>query len=97
MTQDLIWEQYAYPVELKSLRVGNSNKMAYENNGAIALNPPLAPQQAVWVNKTGSTNGFGGYAVFVPSEQKSIVILANKNYPNDARVELAYDILKALN
>jgi len=97
MTQDLIWEQYAYPVELKSLRVGNSNKMAYENNGAIALNPPLAPQQAVWVNKTGSTNGFGGYAVFVPSEQKSIVILANKNYPNDARVELAYDIFKALN
>ena len=97
MTQDLIWEQYPYPVELKSLLVGNSNKMAYENNGAIALNPPLAPQQAVWVNKTGSTNGFGAYAVFVPAEQKAIVILANKNYPNDARVELAYQILKALN
>lgn len=95
--QDLIWEQYAYPVELKSLLVGNSDKMAYENNGAIALNPPLAPQQAVWINKTGSTNGFGGYAVMVPSEQKSIVILANKNYPNSARVELAYEILKALN
>ena len=97
MTQDLIWEQYAYPVELKSLLVGNSNKMAYKNNGAIALNPPLAPQQAVWVNKTGSTNGFGAYAVLVPTEQKAIVILANKNYPNDARVELAYEILKALN
>ncbi|MBW3505799.1 class C beta-lactamase [Pseudomonas sp. NKUCC02_KPG] len=95
--QDLIWEQYAYPVELKSLLVGNSDKMAYENNGAIALNPPLVPQQAVWINKTGSTNGFGGYAVMVPSEQKSIVILANKNYPNSARVELAYEILKALN
>ena len=95
--QDLIWEQYPYPVELKSLLVGNSDKMAYENNGAIALNPPLAPQQAVWINKTGSTNGFGGYAVMVPSEQKSIVILANKNYPNSARVELAYEILKALN
>ena len=95
--QDLIWEQYAYPVELKSLLVGNSDKMAYETNGAIALNPPLAPQQAVWINKTGSTNGFGGYAVMVPSEQKSIVILANKNYPNSARVELAYEILKALN
>ena len=97
MTQDLIWEQYPYPVELKPLLVGNSNKMAYENNGAIALNPPLAPQQAVWVNKTGSTNGFGAYAVFVPAEQKAIVILANKNYPNDARVKLAYEILKALN
>ena len=97
MIQDLIWEQYPYPVELKSLLVGNSDKMAYENNDAIALNPPLAPQQAVWVNKTGSTNGFGGYAVMVPSEQKSIVILANKNYPNSARVELAYEILKAMN
>ena len=97
LIQDLIWEQYPYPVELKSLLVGNSDKMAYENNDAIALNPPLAPQQAVWINKTGSTNGFGGYAVMVPSEQKSIVILANKNYPNSARVELAYEILKALN
>jgi Beta-lactamase class C and other penicillin binding proteins len=96
MTQDLIWEQYPYPVELKSLLAGNSNKMAYENNGAIALNPPLAPQQAVWVNKTGSTGGFGAYAVFVPAKQKSIVILANKNYPNDARVKLAYEVLKAL-
>ena len=97
LIQDLIWEQYPYPVELKSLLVGNSDKMAYENNDAIALNPPLAPQQAVWINKTGSTNGFGGYAVVVPSEQKSIVILANKNYPNSARVEFAYEILKALN
>ena len=96
MTQDLIWEQYPYPVELKSLLAGNSNKMAYENNEAIALNPPLAPQQAVWVNKTGSTGGFGAYTVFVPAEQKAIVILANKNYPNDARVKLAYEVLKAL-
>ena len=96
MTQDLIWEQYPYPVELKSLLEGNSNNMAYENNDAIALNPPLAPQQAVWVNKTGSTGGFGAYAVFVPAKQKSIVILANKNYPNDARVKLAYEVLKAL-
>ena len=97
MIQDLIWEQYPYPVELKSLLVGNSDKMAYESNGVIALTPPLAPQQAVWLNKTGSTNGFGGYVVMVPSEQKSIVILANKNYPNSARVEFAYEILKALN
>ena len=84
-------------LELKSLLVGNSDKMAYENNDAIALNPPLAPQQAVWLNKTGSTSGFGGYIAVLPDKQQAVVILANKNYPNSARVELAYAIFKALN
>ncbi len=41
ITQDLIWEQYAYPVTLKNLLVGNSDKMAYNNNDVIALHPPL--------------------------------------------------------
>lgn len=93
MTQDLIWEQYPTPVSLESLLTGNANKMAYSNNGAIALNPPKPPQPAAWVNKTGSTNGFGAYVAFVPSERKSVVILANKNYPNEARVRLAYALL----
>lgn len=97
MTQDLIWEQYPMPVSLESLLTGNSNKMAYENNGAIALNPTLPPQQAVWINKTGSTNGFGAYVAFVPNARKSVVILANKNYPNEARIKLAYTLLNALN
>ena len=97
MTQDLIWEQYPYPATLKALEEGNSNTMAYENNRAIALDPPLPPQQAVWINKTGSTNGFGAYVVFVPEHRQAVVILANKNYPNAARVELAHAIFNALN
>ena len=97
MTQDLVWEQYPYPVELKALLDGNSNTMAYETNAAVALTPAQAPQQQVWINKTGSTNGFGGYIAFIPAKKQAVVILANKNYPNAARVELAYALLAALN
>ena len=97
MTQDLIWEQYPYPVTLKTLLAGNADAMVYENNKAIALNPPMAPQANVWLNKTGSTSGFGGYIAVVPAQKQAVVILANKNYPNSARIELAYTILKALN
>ncbi|KQB53311.1 class C beta-lactamase [Pseudomonas endophytica] len=96
MTQDLVWEQYPYPVTLENLLEGNSNTMAYETHQATALNPPLAPQKAVWLNKTGSTSGFGGYIAVLPEKQQAVVILANKNYPNSARVELAYAIFKAL-
>ncbi|MGV8920087.1 MAG: class C beta-lactamase [Pseudomonas sp.] len=96
MTQDLIWEQYPYPVELDTLVAGSSSKMGLESNPVSALNPPLPPQKKVWINKTGSTNGFGAYVAFVPSEKIGIVVLANKNYPNEARVRLAYRILAAL-
>ncbi|AHF68431.1 MULTISPECIES: class C beta-lactamase [Pseudomonas] len=96
MTQDLIWEQYDAPLTLDALLEGNSSKMAYETQPATALNPPLAPRQNVWINKTGSTNGFGGYIAFVPARKLGIVILANKNYPNEARVRIAYRILSEL-
>lgn len=95
MTQDLVWEQYAYPVSIEALLAGNANTMAYETRPATALNPPLAPQLNVWINKTGSTNGFGSYVAFVPARKIGVVILANKNYPNEARVKLAYGILSA--
>ncbi|AOE85146.1 class C beta-lactamase [Pseudomonas sp. TCU-HL1] len=96
MTQDLIWEQYSYPVALDALLQGNSSRMALESKAVAAITPPLPPQDAVWVNKTGSTNGFGGYVAFVPSKKIGIVLLANKNYPNEERVKLAYHILDEL-
>lgn len=96
MTQDLIWEQYAYPVKLETLIEGNSNLMAYETQPATAIQPPLPPRKDVWINKTGSTNGFGAYIAFIPTKDIGVVILANKNYPNEARVRLAYEVLEAL-
>lgn len=96
MTQDLIWEQYSYPVTLATLLEGNANRMVFESMAATPLNPPLPPQDAVWVNKTGSTNGFSAYLAFVPAKQLGIVLLANKNHPSEARVRLAHRILSEL-
>lgn len=93
MTQDLVWEQYEESVELEDLLDGNSARIAYETHPVEAIVPPRPPMQAAWVNKTGSTNGFGAYVAFVPAQQKGIVILANKNLPIEARVRLAYLVL----
>ncbi|ASW00824.1 class C beta-lactamase [Paraburkholderia aromaticivorans] len=96
MTQDLIWEQYAYPVALNTLLAGNSSAMALKATPAVEIKPPLAPRQDVWINKTGSTNGFGAYVAFVSEKQLGIVILANKNFPIEERVSAAYKILTAV-
>lgn len=96
MTQDLIWEQYEYPVELKDLLTGNSPQVSYKPNAVSTIDPPMPPRKDVWINKTGSTNGFGAYIAFVPQKELGIVLLANKNYPMDARVTAAYRILTEL-
>jgi beta-lactamase class C len=96
MTQDLVWEQYAYPVELKDLLEGSSAKITYEANAATKIDPPLSPKDDAWINKTGSTNGFASYAAFIPGKKIGIVLLSNKNYPIDARVTAAYEILMQL-
>jgi beta-lactamase class C len=96
MTQDLIWEQYSYPVTLDRLLAGNSDKMLLEANPVAQLDPPLQPQDATLINKTGSTNGFSTYVAFVPAKKLGIVLLANKSYPITARVTAAYSILTHL-
>jgi beta-lactamase class C len=96
MTQDLIWEQYPYPVELKQVLAGNSDAMIYQATEAIELTPPLPPQANALLNKTGSTNGFASYLAFIPAQKLGIVLLANKNYPIAPRVTAAYQILTRL-
>ncbi|WP_321864947.1 class C beta-lactamase [Burkholderia cenocepacia] len=96
LTQDLIWEQYPYPVALPTLLVGNAPKMLFDAVPASAIQPPLAPNPATWINKTGSTGGFSTYVAFVPAKRIAIVMLANGNVPIEDRVKVAYRILGAL-
>jgi beta-lactamase class C len=96
MTQDLIWEQYPYPVDLKTLLDGNSPTMIFKAAPAAQLTLPEEPREDVWLNKTGSTNGFGAYVAFIPAKRLGIIILANKSYPIDQRVTIAYQILEQL-
>ncbi|WP_421218377.1 FOX/MOX family class C beta-lactamase [Aeromonas jandaei] len=96
MIQGLGWESYAYPVSEQTLLAGNSSAVIYNAN---PVKPVAASQEtggARLYNKTGSTNGFGAYVAFVPAKGIGIVMLANRNYPNDARVKAAYAILSKL-
>jgi beta-lactamase class C len=96
MTQDLIWEQYPYPVGLEQLLAGNSAKLSYEANPVTKIDPLSRSREDVLIDKTGSTNGFAAYVAFVPAKKLGIVLLANKNCPIDARVTAAYQILTRL-
>ena len=95
IVQDLIWEQYPYPVALDKLVAGNSYDML-KPLPATAIDPPMPPRADVLINKTGATNGFGAYVAYIPQKKIGIVMLANKNYPNEARVKAAYAVLSKL-
>lgn len=96
MTQGLGWEFYPYPVSLEQLLAGNSAQMALTPQKATLLQPPRPAPDNAWINKTGSTGGFGAYVAFVPGRDMGIVLLANKNYPIEERVKVAHRILTAL-
>ena len=96
MYQGLGWEMLNWPVDAKTVVEGSDNKVALAPLPAREVNPPAPPVNASWVHKTGSTGGFGSYVAFIPEKQLGIVMLANKSYPNPARVEAAYRILDAL-
>jgi beta-lactamase class C len=94
LIQDLIWEQYPYPVALDKLVAGNT--MNQKVHPATAIDPPMAPQKDMIINKTGSTLGFGAYVAFIPGRKVGIVMLANKGYPNEVRVKAAHQVLSRL-
>lgn len=96
MTQDLVWEQYPYPAELKTLLEGNADEMILNANPTVKVDPPSPPREDVLINKTGSTNGFSTYVAFVPSRKLGVVLLANKRYPINARVTTTRGILTSL-
>ncbi len=96
MTQDLIWEQYPIPVQPNVLLDGNSKSMIFESTPVTQIIPPEKPRSDVWINKTGSTAGFGAYVAFIPKKQIGIVLLANKTYPISERLVAAQEIVKRL-
>lgn len=94
-TQGLGWEMYSYPTQLNTLLEGNSMDVVLKPQAIKIDNHPTSILNNVWVNKTGATNGFGGYIAYIPAEKLGIVILANKNYPNADRIKAAYTILES--
>jgi beta-lactamase class C len=96
MMQGLGWEMLSEPVDLAALVATTSLDFALKPARVERLDPPLPPRPDLWLHKTGSTAGFGAYAAFVPARNVGIVMLANRAYPNAARVTAAHRILTAL-
>ncbi|MFV8783415.1 class C beta-lactamase [Microbulbifer sp. SA54] len=94
--QDMVWEQYPLPVERSRLLAGNSRNMISGDHPVTSLSPALLPQQDVLINKTGSTEGFSAYVAFIPDRRFGFVLLANKYFPNEHRVQVLLDVLSAL-
>ena len=95
-TQDMIWEQYPWPVDLQTMASGNGYDFIMKPQTMEKISPSLPPQKSVILNKTGSTNGFGGYIAMLPGKDIGVIVLANKNYPNEARVKATYSLIGSL-
>lgn len=95
-TQNMVWEQYPWPVAVNTMVAGNSLDFILKPQPVEKLDPPRPPAMDAILNKTGSTNGFGGYIAMIPGQKLGLVVLANKNYPNEARVRATYALIKAM-
>nr|WP_312230270.1 class C beta-lactamase [Pseudomonas sp.] len=93
-TQAMIWERYPWPLSRERLLAGNAPSMALQAQPASRLAQRETGEQGVLFSKTGSTNGFAGYAAFVPDERIGVVMLANRNVPLEARVDASYRLLQ---
>ncbi|HDT4958097.1 TPA: beta-lactamase [Enterobacter kobei] len=96
MYQGLGWEIYSWPVDQQKIITASGNASALKARSTQQLSPPQPATTASFVHKTGATNGFGAYVAFIPEKRVGIVMLANKNYPNPARVTAAFTIINAL-
>lgn len=97
MHQGLGWELYPAPASLADLRQGADPSFVLEPNPVERVEVPVVdPALVGTVSKTGSTSGFGAYALFSPERGTAIVILANRFWPNAARIETAHAILSEL-
>ncbi len=96
MYQGLGWELYRAPARRVDLLQGVDPDFVMKAN---QIEPPslhVPAEMVATVSKTGSTGGFGAYALFQPERGTGIVILANRFWPNSARIATAYSILGKL-
>ncbi|GGH53239.1 class C beta-lactamase [Frigidibacter albus] len=92
--QAMIWEAYSWPVDAAALEAGNSSDMALSPQPMTRREAP--PEGPVYFNKTGATNGFGGYVALLPEADLGVVVLANRNYPNAARAAATVKLVTGL-
>lgn len=95
MIQGSGWEIYAAPHALTTLIEGNSRAMIFQAQPARRLQDESALRGSL-LNKTGSTGGFGAYVLVVPDARVGVVILANRNFPIQARIKAAFAILQEI-
>ena len=93
MTQALGWETFSYPTTLDILLESNSEKVVMQAN-PIVKNTIQEKSQVF--HKTGSTNGFGTYVLFVPEENFGLVMMMNKKIPNAERIKAAYQVFQSI-
>ncbi|HEE6026781.1 extended-spectrum class C beta-lactamase ADC-284 [Acinetobacter baumannii] len=93
MYQALGWEEFSYPATLQTLLDSNSEQIVMKPNKVTAISKEPSVKM---YHKTGSTNGFGTYMVFIPKENIGLVMLTNKRIPNEERIKAAYAVLSAI-
>jgi beta-lactamase class C len=96
MVQCLGWEGFAAGAGREDLVAATSAAMALEAQPATPLAPTDPAARPALLHKTGSTNGFGAYAIVVPARRAGLVLLANRNIPNAVRVRAAWSVLREL-
>lgn len=96
MIQGLGWEQHPCPITLDQLVAGTSETVIYKPNPVTPVSANNSTDDDKMFDKTGSTNGFGAYAAFIPKTNTGIVILTNKNIPLTARITAAHQTLQQL-
>ncbi|MFV5533399.1 ADC family extended-spectrum class C beta-lactamase [Acinetobacter pittii] len=93
MYQALGWEEFSYPAPLQTLLDSNSEQIVMKPNKVTTISKEPSVKM---FHKTGSTNGFGTYVVFIPKENIGLVMLTNKRIPNEERIKAAYAVLNAI-
>lgn len=93
MYQALGWEEFSYPATLQTLLDSNSEQIVMKPNKVTAISKEPSVKM---YHKTGSTNGFGTYVVFIPKENIGLVMLTNKRIPNEERIKAANAVLNAI-